>query len=373
MIFAQIHGAGDSPIPLILAAEYHVATPRVRIFKNGPGLDNPVVGITPSTPISYRIRIENSRLKLWVIAGLHTDLPPVTSTAPYDWPVSDFTDDSGWYYKDGAYNKTLITSGSTGEAISKIAFLEVLEPADADPSVASGPLTTTLATPDVALTGAVTDTGALSSSLPRPSSVLTGGVTAAGDLAGVAPLPTGTSTGSVSTPGQVAGTLPRPTAAVTGSLTATGVLAATAPAVLGAIDATGQAAGPLAGIAPAPAAALSGTIRAGGALSGGVGMPSVVFTGDVGVSGVLGATTPVPIASLQMYGVAAGELAAMAPLPLLSLRDLGVEAPDGFLGAGVPRRVSGAHPGSLAHERGLQAGMPRKVVTTGAGLPGATP
>lgn len=133
-IFAQIHGAGSSPIPLILAAEYHVATPRVRIFKNGPGFDNPVTGITPTTAISYRIRIENSRLKLWVIAGLHTDLPPVTSTAPYDWPISDFTDDEDWYYKDGAYNKTLISSGSTGQFVSKIAHLEILEPSDPDPS-----------------------------------------------------------------------------------------------------------------------------------------------------------------------------------------------------------------------------------------------
>jgi hypothetical protein len=130
-IFAQIHGAGDSPIPLILAAEYHVSPARIRIYKNGPGFANPVTSITPDTPISYRIRIGGGRLKLWVIAGLHTDLPdPVTSTAPYDWPISDFTDQVGWYFKDGGYNKTPITSGSSGQFVSKVAYLNVLEPSD---------------------------------------------------------------------------------------------------------------------------------------------------------------------------------------------------------------------------------------------------
>lgn len=133
MIIGQIHGAGDSPIPLILAAEYHVATPRVRIFKNGPGFANAVTGITPDTPITYRIRVENARLKLWVVIGQVADLPPLSSPH-FDWPISDFTDVTGWYFKAGGYNKTTISSGSTGAAIAKISFIEVLEPSDPDPS-----------------------------------------------------------------------------------------------------------------------------------------------------------------------------------------------------------------------------------------------
>jgi hypothetical protein len=132
MIFCQIHGADDSPIPLILAAEYHVATPRVRTFKNGPGLDNPVLGITPTTAITVRMRLENARLKVWVIAGQVADLNPATPT--YDWPVTDFTDQSGWYFKVGAYNKTEIGSGAdSGEAINKVSFLELIDPDDVEP------------------------------------------------------------------------------------------------------------------------------------------------------------------------------------------------------------------------------------------------
>ena len=138
MIIAQIHGAGDSPIPLILAAEYHVSPTRVRIYKNSPGFANPVTGITPDTPITIRIRVEGGssgtgRLKLWVVIGQVSDLPALTAPQ-YDWPISDFTDQVGWYFKGGAYNKTSITSGSSGEAIAKVSFLEVLEPSDPDPT-----------------------------------------------------------------------------------------------------------------------------------------------------------------------------------------------------------------------------------------------
>jgi len=307
-IFAQIHGAGDSPIPLILAAEYHVATPRVRIYKNGPGFDNPVTGIDPDTPISYRIRIENDRLKLWVIAGLHTDLPPITSTAPYDWPISDFTDDSGWYYKDGAYNKTLVTSGSSGEFISKIAHLEILEPADADPSVASGPL--------VAIT-------------PKPTAVFAATITDAA---------------------QFSGTTPSPSASLSGTVVAAGTLSATTPRVTGAIDATGEARGPLAAVTPSPSIALSGTVTAGGTLSGALPLPVAALAGDVAtLTGVLAAVTPLPRAAL--HGQAGG---------------------DGSIEAGTPTHVSAVRVGSLTRERGPQAGVPRKVVTAGAGSPRAT-
>jgi hypothetical protein len=144
-IVFQIHGAGDSPIPLILSAEYHVATPRIRVFLNGPGFDNPVVGITPETKITIRCRVESARVKLWVIAGLHTDLGP---TPNYDWPVSGtFSDLSEWYFKWGIYNKTTIDSGSTGEGVARISFVEHLQPGDPDPAPAVEPGRMLLALP----------------------------------------------------------------------------------------------------------------------------------------------------------------------------------------------------------------------------------
>ncbi len=136
LIIAQIHGAASTPIPLILSAEWtsggNPVTPRVRIFKNGPGFANLITGITTSTRLTFRIRIEDSRLKLWGVAGEVGDLAPLTSPQ-YDWPISDFTDQEDWYFKGGAYHKTTITSGSSGQGIAKISFLEVLEPTDADP------------------------------------------------------------------------------------------------------------------------------------------------------------------------------------------------------------------------------------------------
>jgi hypothetical protein len=134
MIWAQIHGAGDSPIPFVLAAEYHVATPRVRVFLNGPGFANPVTGITPTTPVTARIRVEDARLKLWIVAGQVADLP---ASPTYDWDIaSTFTDLEGWYFKWGAYNKTTITSGSSGESYARISYYELLQPGDPDPVTA---------------------------------------------------------------------------------------------------------------------------------------------------------------------------------------------------------------------------------------------
>lgn len=131
-IVFQIHGAGDSPIPLILAAEYHVATPRIRVYRDGPGFDNPVLGITPTTPVTIRCRVENARMHLWVIAGQVGDLP---ATPTYDWPISGtFTDLEGWFFKWGTYNKTTITSASSGESYARISYVDLLQPGDPEPA-----------------------------------------------------------------------------------------------------------------------------------------------------------------------------------------------------------------------------------------------
>jgi alginate lyase/concanavalin A-like lectin/glucanase superfamily protein len=139
LIICQIHGAGDSPIPLILSAEWesggNPVTPRVRIFKNGSGVGNliaPSGGITPDTPLSIRIRFEDDRLKLWGVAGQKEDLPSIETSTTWDWPIdsSNFTDRSGWYFKSGAYNKTPITANASGVAVAKVVYLNVLEPGD---------------------------------------------------------------------------------------------------------------------------------------------------------------------------------------------------------------------------------------------------
>src|SRR5690606_33463144 len=116
MIIGQIHGDLGSP-PIYLAAEYHVATPRIRLFKyngsNSAGIGNPVVGIEPGDLITYRIEYvpganptdpeePTGRLNIYAVAGDVDDLPetPQYSYAPADF----FSQDTNWYFKFGAYN-----------------------------------------------------------------------------------------------------------------------------------------------------------------------------------------------------------------------------------------------------------------------------
>ena len=130
MSLFQIHGAGSSPIPLMVCAEYHVEVPRIRVFYDGDGIGNPVTGINGDTPVTIRCRVEDALVKLWIVQGQVSDLPSVTSEADYEWAVSSFTDRSEWYFKFGAYNKSKIEeidSGTTGEAIAKISYLDLIQ------------------------------------------------------------------------------------------------------------------------------------------------------------------------------------------------------------------------------------------------------
>jgi hypothetical protein len=203
-IVFQIHGAGDSPIPLILAAEWtsggSPVTPRIRIFKNGPGLANPVTGIGTSTDITARCRVEDGVVRLWCIAGQVADLPSVDTTAPYEWPASDFTDDSGWFYKHGGYNKTQISSGSSGEFIVETSFIEILQPGDPEgPTVRTGTANATLGALGVAAVGQRITPGTASVALGDISVIAAGTVIAEvisgaanADLGGLAVSATGT-------------------------------------------------------------------------------------------------------------------------------------------------------------------------------------
>src|SRR5690606_14161200 len=137
MIIWQVHGDGGTP-PLYLAAEYHVSTPRIRLYASDPFFgsdgdyrDNPVVGITPDSFITIKCEVEQGEVRLWVIQGQVEDLP---SSPTYTFPVSGFSDVPNWYFKAGAYNKTAIESGSTGYSEARISYLELIQP-DQEPIV----------------------------------------------------------------------------------------------------------------------------------------------------------------------------------------------------------------------------------------------
>lgn len=134
IIVGQIHGPSGTP-PMYLSVEHTsgtagtVVTPRLRVYKDGPGLANILSPLTATTEITYRIRVESGRVKLWAAIGGVGALP---STPQYDWAAADFTEDTSvCYFKAGAYNKTTVASGSTGSAIATITHLELLQPADA--------------------------------------------------------------------------------------------------------------------------------------------------------------------------------------------------------------------------------------------------
>lgn len=123
MIIGQIHGESGTP-PLYLTADFDNSPTRIRVFKNGPGFGDPVTNITASDTITYRIRVQDARVKVWVAKGEVGDLP---STPDYDWPTSDFSDRNIVYFKFGAYNKQAASSGVSGAAISTISYYKLIQ------------------------------------------------------------------------------------------------------------------------------------------------------------------------------------------------------------------------------------------------------
>lgn len=129
MIVGQIHGTTGSP-PIYLAVEHHVATPRLRIYKDGPGLANILTGLTSTTEITYRLRVESGRVKLWAAIGGVAALPAIPQ---YDWAAAEFTDNTGCYFKAGSYNKSEVADLGTGSAIATITYWQLLQPGDTIP------------------------------------------------------------------------------------------------------------------------------------------------------------------------------------------------------------------------------------------------
>lgn len=130
MIVGQIHGVTGTP-PIYLAAEFHVTPARLRIYKDGPGLANVVTDLTPTTLVTYRIRVYQGRVKLWAALGPVANLP---ATPAFDWAASEFADNTGCYFKAGAYNKSTVATGGTGSAITTITYMQLIQPGDPIPS-----------------------------------------------------------------------------------------------------------------------------------------------------------------------------------------------------------------------------------------------
>jgi hypothetical protein len=131
MIIGQIHGPSGTP-PLYLSVEHTSGTagtpvtPRLRVYKDGPGLANILSPLTATTEITYRIEVGNGRCKLWAAIGGVGALP---STPQYDWAASDFVEDTSvCYFKAGSYNKTTVASGSSGGSTATITHLELVQP-----------------------------------------------------------------------------------------------------------------------------------------------------------------------------------------------------------------------------------------------------
>jgi hypothetical protein len=319
MISGQIHGELGSP-PLYLAAEYHVATPRIRVYKyNGtstPGFGNMLAGITPTTVITYRIEYDpgadpangTGRIKVYGAFGGEENLP---ATPNFEFAPSDFFGQtSGWYLKGGSYNKTEVASGSTGASVATISHLELIQPA---PST-TGTLDATLPIATADLTAATETAGAVEAALPPPTAALAGTVAGSGQLTTSAPLPGAALDGDVSAGAQLAGTLPTPAAA---------------------LDATTEATGDLAATIPLPVAALTGAATTSGALAATIPLPLASLGGDGAARGSLDATIPTPAAALTGFVIAPAELAAVLPLPASDVTGT-VTAGDATLAAVLP-------------------------------------
>lgn len=134
MIVGQIHGASGTP-PIYLTVDHAVASPRLRLFENGPGLLDLLTALTPSTQITYRIYVGGGRCKIWAAIGTVANLP---ASPQYDKPASTYTDNTGDYFKVGAYNKSEVGGGGTGAAIATISFLELIQNMTAGPVKTGG-------------------------------------------------------------------------------------------------------------------------------------------------------------------------------------------------------------------------------------------
>ena len=123
MIIGQIHGATGTP-PLYVAIDYDHVPSRMRLFINGPGFFDVLTGMVPSDFLSYRITVRDNAVFFSAVSGLPAALPTSPQCA---FNFTAFTDNQTCFVKCGAYNKTLLSSGSSGSAISKFQTVQLVQ------------------------------------------------------------------------------------------------------------------------------------------------------------------------------------------------------------------------------------------------------
>jgi hypothetical protein len=115
-ITGQIHASGGTP-PVYLAVNHNSVNGTLSLFKNGPSAGTLITGLSPSDIYTYRIRVRAGRCQIWAAKGDVTALP---ATPQFDFPVSDFNETTGCYFKAGIYNKQDIASATTGSTFGTI-------------------------------------------------------------------------------------------------------------------------------------------------------------------------------------------------------------------------------------------------------------
>jgi hypothetical protein len=112
VIVGQIHGPGGTP-PLILCVN-HTRGGALEVFRQGPRQGDLLTGLQPGERFTYRIDATGGRLRLFACRGGVINLP---AQAGFDWPASVLAEQSGLYYKAGAYNKQEIGTATTGQSV----------------------------------------------------------------------------------------------------------------------------------------------------------------------------------------------------------------------------------------------------------------
>jgi hypothetical protein len=119
MIVGQYHETGGTP-SIYLTVDYDAVPSRLRVFKDGPGVGNLVTGFVPTDRLSFRLETTGGNVNIYGSIGDETTLP---ASPQFTYPATSFVEPDNTYAKAGAYNKTDTGTGSTGEAIAKIVYL----------------------------------------------------------------------------------------------------------------------------------------------------------------------------------------------------------------------------------------------------------
>jgi len=97
MIIGQIHATSGTP-GIYITIDYDVAVPRMRLFKDGPGVGNLLTGFTPSDRLTYRIEITGGFVNIYAVVGTENDLPTLPQ---FSYAASSFLEQTGNYLKAG--------------------------------------------------------------------------------------------------------------------------------------------------------------------------------------------------------------------------------------------------------------------------------